>query len=75
MSADPRPGLKGMNEQSRFNTTQLIAKLAGLGRDDPTIADRLGIKVSAVRTLRRAAGIEAGEQRWLGGAAGADHGR
>lgn len=65
--ADPRPGLAGMNEQTRFNTTQLIAQLARAGSDDHGIATRLGIKVSAVRTLRREAGIEPGEQRWIGG--------
>lgn len=65
MSA-PRPGLAGMNEQTRFNTVVFIAQFARAGWDDPRIADQLGIKVSAVRTLRRQEGIEPGEQRWLG---------
>lgn len=64
---DDRPGLHGMNEQTRFNTTTLVAALARAGRADPTIAARLGIRTSAVRALRREAGIEPGEQRWVGG--------
>jgi hypothetical protein len=55
-----------MNEQTRFNLSTMIRALAGIGRDDPRIADRLGITVSQVRGIRKEYGIEAGEQRWRG---------
>lgn len=55
-----------LNKQTRFNLSGMIRGLAGIGRDDPTIAVRLGITVSQVRGIRRDYGIEAGEQRWKG---------
>lgn len=45
-------------------TSELIARLANMRRDDPTIAARLGITVSQVRALRKEYGIKPGETRW-----------
>lgn len=59
-----------MNEQTRQATAEIIARLANAGRDDPTIAARLGITVSQVRGLRRAFEIPPGETRWIGGRRG-----
>lgn len=56
-----------LNEQTRFNVAEMIRRLAGIGRNDPSIAIKLGITVSQVRGIRRQFGIEAGEQRWTGG--------
>lgn len=56
------------NDATRFNQGELIRNLAAGGVDDPTIAARLGISVSNVRRIRREDGIQAGEQRWTGGA-------
>jgi hypothetical protein len=55
-----------MNEQTRFNLSELISGLARIGRNDPTIAAHLGISVSTVRDIRREYGIPAAERRWLG---------
>lgn len=54
-----------MNETTRQNLADLIAALARIGRDDPTIATRLGLTTDQVRRIRGDAGIAAGEQRWL----------
>jgi hypothetical protein len=47
------------------NLAELIGRLAGAGRDDPTIAHHVGITVSQVRRLRAEFAIPAGERRWL----------
>jgi len=49
---------------SREATAEIIARFAATGRDDPTIAVRLGITVSQVRALREEFGILPGETRW-----------
>ncbi|MEV4181659.1 hypothetical protein AB0J28_09450 [Streptosporangium canum] len=53
-----------LNDASRQATAELIARFAATGRDDPTIAARLGIPVSQVRTLRTEFDIKPGETRW-----------
>ena len=65
--ADSRPGLVGVSPQERAELARIIAQRAAAGQDDPSIADVLGIKVSAVRRLRYATGIEAAQQRFIGG--------
>jgi DNA-binding NarL/FixJ family response regulator len=62
-----RPGLRGANTITIDNWVVFISQFASRGMSDPDIADTLGIKTSAVRTLRRREGIEPGEQRWIGG--------
>jgi hypothetical protein len=47
------------------NLVDLIGTLAAAGRDDPTIAARLGITANQVRRLRKEFDIPAGERRWL----------
>lgn len=46
-------------------TAGLVARLASAGRNDPTIATRLGISASQVRRLREEYEILPGETRWL----------
>lgn len=53
-----------LNDASRQAIAELIARLANLGRDDPTIAAHLSIPVSQVRALRREFDIKPGETRW-----------
>lgn len=50
---------------SRQATAEIIARFAATGRDDPSIAMRLGITVPQVRGIRRQFGIPAGETRWF----------
>jgi hypothetical protein len=52
---------------SRSATAEIIARFANAGRDDPTIAGRLGITVAQVRGLREEFGIPPGETRWSHG--------
>jgi hypothetical protein len=52
---------------SRSATAEIIARFANGGRDDPTIAARLGITVSQVRSLRAEFNIPPGETRWSHG--------
>jgi hypothetical protein len=47
---------------SRQATAEIIARFANTGRDDPTIAARLGITAAQVRGLRRQFGIPAGDR-------------
>ncbi|MER7126678.1 hypothetical protein [Micrococcus luteus] len=47
------------------NLRQMIGRFALTGRDDPTIAARLGITVGQVRRIRKKYNIAPGEQRWL----------
>lgn len=54
-----------MNETTKFNRIELIARFAKAGTNDPSIAARLGVSVSMVRRLRKEAGISPGETRWL----------
>lgn len=54
--------------QYRVNLSEFIFRLARAGNDDPSIAATLGITAAQVRGIRREYGIEAGEQRWRGGA-------
>jgi hypothetical protein len=49
---------------SRAATAEIIARFAATGRDDPTIAARLGITAGQVRGLRKEFGIPPGETRW-----------
>lgn len=49
---------------SRQATAEIIARFANTGRDDPTIAARLGITAGQVRGLRKEFGIPPGETRW-----------
>lgn len=60
---------KSITGQYRVNLADAIRRLAGAGRDDPSIAKFLSIKAGQVASIRRWAGIEAGEQRWRGGEA------
>jgi hypothetical protein len=53
----------------RDNLAEFITRFALQGINDPRCADRLGITVAQVRTIRKEYGIEAGEQRWRGGVA------
>jgi DNA-binding NarL/FixJ family response regulator len=55
-----------MSTPSQQATAELIARFALAGKDDPSIAVRLGISVSTVRRLRKEFGIPPGETRWLG---------
>ena len=57
-------GADRMNGPTREATAELIARFAATGRDDPTIAVRLGITVAQVRGLREEFGILPGETRW-----------
>lgn len=52
-----------MNRQSRDNVAVFVESLANMGRDDPSIADALGITVSQVRSIRREYEITAGAKR------------
>lgn len=52
---------------SREATAELVAQLALAGRDDPTIAARVGITVAQVRGLRGEYGIPPGARRAGGG--------
>lgn len=52
---------------SRSATAEIIARFANAGRDDPAIADRLGITVGQVRGLRKEFRIPPGETRWSHG--------
>jgi len=52
---------------SRPATAEIIARFANAGRDDPTIAARLGITAAQVRGLREEFGIPPGETRWSHG--------
>jgi hypothetical protein len=61
-------GLRGMNPHTRENLINLISVYAAGGTGDPEIGVILDLKTSSVASLRRSAGIEAGEQRWRGGA-------
>lgn len=54
--------------QYRVNLSEFIFRLARAGRDDPSIAATLSITPAQVRGIRKEYGIEAGEQRWRGGA-------
>lgn len=50
---------------SRQATAEIIARFANTGRDDLTIAARLGITVAQVRGLREEFDIPPGETRWF----------
>jgi hypothetical protein len=52
---------------SRAATAEIIARFANSGRDDPTIASRLGITAGQVRSLRDEFDIPPGETRWSHG--------
>jgi len=52
---------------SRPATAEIIARFANAGRDDPTIAERLGITAAQVRGLREEFDIPPGETRWSHG--------
>lgn len=51
--------------QTRENVAAMVARLARLGRNDPSIATTLGISVAQVRGIRDEYDIPAGERRWL----------
>ncbi len=63
--------LSEMNEPTRANLAEMVGRLAGIGRDDPTIAGVLGITAAEVATIRRQNEIPAGERRWLSEGGGA----
>jgi hypothetical protein len=55
----------GANEQTRFNLSEAISRLANIVHDDPTIAIQLGASVGTVRSIRREYKMPAVERRWL----------